>query len=350
MAIFTAKDVPVNEYGLQKPDQPVLCGPGSAKPGTDIVRFVGDQIAFIVAQSEEIAEKAMNAIRVEFEDLPIVSDPVAAMQPGAYPIHPEIDGSNICVHDRIRKGDIEAGFSAADVIIESDYGLPFQEHVFMEPEAGLSYIDDEGRITVKCAGQWTHEDQHQIAHALGLPADRIRVIYAAIGGAFGGREDMSVQITLALAAWKTGKPVKTVWSRRESMIGHGKRHAMTAHAKWGATKEGKLVAAEMEFIADAGAYFYTTNKVLGNTTIVCTGPYAIPNVKVDTFGVYTNNVPTAAFRGFGGPQGIFVAEMQMNKLAQALGMDPVELRMKNALKKRRYAGCRHRTDRSRIRD
>ena len=203
----------------------------------------------------------------------------------------------------------------------------------MEPEAGLAYIDEEGRITVKCAGQWAHEDQHQIAHALGLPADRIRVIYAAIGGAFGGREDMSVQITLALAAWKTGKPVKTVWSRRESMIGHGKRHPVTAHAKWGATKEGKLVAAEMEFIADAGAYFYTTNKVLGNTTIVCTGPYAIPNVKVDTFGVYTNNVPTAAFRGFGGPQGIFVAEMQMNKLAQALDMDPVELRMKNALRK-----------------
>ena len=333
VGIFTAKDVPVNEYGLQKPDQPVLCGPGSAKPGTDIVRFVGDQIAFIVAQSAEIAEKAMNAIHIEFENLPIVSDPAAAMQPGTYPIHPEIGESNICVHDRIRKGDIEAGFSDADVIIESDYGLPFQEHVFMEPEAGLSYIDAEGRITVKCAGQWTQEDQHQIAHALGIPPEKVRVIYAAIGGAFGGREDMSVQITLALAAMRTGKPVKTVWSRRESMIGHGKRHPVTAHAKWGATKDGKLVAAEMEFIADAGAYFYTTNKVLGNTTIVCTGPYAIPNVKVDTYGVYTNNVPTAAFRGFGGPQGIFVAEMQMNKLAQALGMDPVELRMKNALRK-----------------
>ena len=168
VAIFTAKDVPVNEYGLQKPDQPVLCGPGSAKAGSDIVRFVGDQIAFIVAQSAEIAEKAMNAIRVEFEDLPIVSDPATAMQPGVYSIHPEIGESNICVHDRIRKGDIEAGFSDADVIIESDYGLPFQEHVFMEPEAGLSYIDAEGRITVKCAGQWTHEDQHQIAHALGI--------------------------------------------------------------------------------------------------------------------------------------------------------------------------------------
>ena len=333
VAILTAMDVPVNEYGLQKPDQPVLCGPGSAKAGSDIVRFVGDQIAFIVAQSVDAAEKAMNAIRVEFEDLPVTSDPVAAMQAGSHLIHPELGESNICVHDRIRKGNIEAGFSSADVIIEGDYGLPFQEHAYLEPEAGLSYIDDQGRITVVCAGQWTQEDQHQIAHALGLPAEKIRVIYAVIGGAFGGREDMSIQITLALAAWKTGKPVKTVWSRRESMIGHGKRHAMTAHARWGATREGKLVAAEMEFIADAGAYLYTTNKVLGNTTIVCTGPYAIPNVKVDTFGVYTNNVPTAAFRGFGGPQGIFVAEMQMNKLAQTLGMDPVELRLKNALRK-----------------
>ncbi len=333
VAILTAKDVPVNEYGLQKSDQPVLCGPGSSKPGTDIVRFVGDQIAFIVAESEETAEKAMKAIHIEFEDLPIISDPAAAMQPDAFPIHPEISESNICVHDRIRKGDIESGFAAAEAIIEGDYELPSQEHVFMEPEAGLSYIDEKGRITVKCAGQWTHEDQHQIAHALGLPPEKIRVIYAAIGGAFGGREDMSVQITLALAAWKTGKPVKTVWSRRESMIGHGKRHAMTAHARLGATKEGKLIAAEVEFIADAGAYFYTTNKVLGNTTIVCTGPYAIPNVKVDTIGVYTNNVPGAAFRGFGGPQGVFVAEMQMNKLAVALGMDPVELRLKNALKK-----------------
>ena len=331
VSILTAKDVPVNEYGLQKPDQPVLCGPGSAKPGCDIVRFVGDQIAFIVAESEEIAEKAKQAIRIEFEDLPVVSDPAVSMQKNAPLIHPELGDSNICVHDRIRKGNMEEGFQSAAAVIESDYSLPFQEHVFMEPEAGLAYIDEVGCITVTCAGQWTHADQEQIAHALDLPIDKIRVIYATIGGAFGGREDMSVQIILALAAWKTGRPVKTVWSRRESMIGHGKRHAMTVHAKWGATKEGKLVAAEMEFIADAGAYFYTTNKVLGNTTIVSTGPYAIPNVKVDTFGIYTNNIPTAAFRGFGAPQGIFVAEMQMNKLAESLNMDPVELRLKNAL-------------------
>lgn len=332
VTILTAEDVPVNEYGLQIPDQPVFCGPGSSKPGADVVRFVGDQIAFIVAESEEIAERARNAIRLEFEDLPVISDPITAMQPDAPLIHPELGETNICVHDRIRKGDVAAGFNSADVIVESDYELPFQEHVFMEPEAGLAYIDEEGRITVNCAGQWTHADRTQIAHALGLPEEKIRVIYSAIGGAFGGREDMSVQIILALAAWKTGKPVKTVWSRRESLIGHGKRHPMKIHAKWGATKEGKITAAEMKFIADAGAYLYTSNKVLGNTTIVSTGPYAVPNVKVDTLGVYTNNVPSAAFRGFGAPQGIFTAEMQMNKLAQGLNMDPVDLRMKNVLK------------------
>ncbi|HUV16581.1 MAG TPA: molybdopterin cofactor-binding domain-containing protein [Pelolinea sp.] len=330
--ILTAKDVPVNEYGLQKPDQPVLCGPGSTKSGTDIARFIGDQIAVAIAEDAQIAEKAVKAIKVTFKDLPVISNPLSGLEPDAYPVHPEISESNICLHDRIRKGDIDKGFSDADVVIESDYSLPHQEHVFMEPEAGLAYIDDEGRITVTCAGQWTHTDQEQIAHALNLPIDKIRVVYAAIGGAFGGREDMSVQITLALATLKTGKPVKMVWSRRESMIGHGKRHPATVHAKWGATREGKLVAAEMKFIANAGAYLYTSNKVLGNTTIVCTGPYSIPNVKVDTIGVYTNNVPSAAFRGFGAPQGIFVAEMQINKIAAALGIDPVEIRMRNALR------------------
>jgi CO/xanthine dehydrogenase Mo-binding subunit len=159
----------------------------------------------------------------------------------------------------------------------------------------------------------------------------IRIIYPAIGGAFGGREDMSVQIVLALAAWKLQRPVKIVWSRRESIIGHGKRHAVTINAKWGATKDGKLVAAENELIADGGAYMYTTNKVLGNAAITSTGPYFIPNAKVDVYGVYTNNVPGAAFRGFGAPQALFMAELQMDKLAEKLGMDPVEFRLKNAL-------------------
>ncbi len=337
-AVFTSKDVPVNEYGLQKPDQPVLCGlsplPAGEEPGVraDVVRFVGDQIALIVAETEEAADAARDLIEVEFEDLPVVTDPLAAMRSEAPLIHPELDGSNICVHYKIRKGDVESGFAQADVIIESEYRLPFQEHAYLQPEAGLAYIDEDGRVTVQCGGQWPHTDRAQIAHALNLPEEQVRVIYPAIGGAFGGREDMSVQIVLALAAWKLKRPVKIVWSRRESILGHCKRHPVIMRAKWGATRAGKLTAAEMEIIADAGAYLYTSNKVMGNATVVCTGPYFIPHVKVDTYAVYTNNIPTGAFRGFGAPQGNFIAEMQMNKLADALGMDPVEFRMRNALK------------------
>ncbi|HSG45449.1 MAG TPA: xanthine dehydrogenase family protein molybdopterin-binding subunit [Anaerolineales bacterium] len=332
MAVYTAKDIPVNEYGLQWQDQPVLCGVGSSKDGADVVRFVGDQVAVVVAQSETQASAAIKLIEVEYEDLPVVTDPVEAMKADAPRVHEHIGDSNICVHYKIRKGDTDEAFSKADVIVESEYRTPVQEHAYLQPEAGLAYTDDEGRIVVECGGQWTHEDQEQIAHALNMPDDRIRVIYPAIGGAFGGREDMSVQIVLALAAWKLQKPVRIIWSRQESIIGHGKRHAAVIRAKWGATKEGKVVAIENEFIGDAGAYMYTTNKVLGNSAITSSGPYVIPNIKTDVYGVYTNNLPGAAFRGFGAPQALFMAEMQMDKLAKKLGMDPVEFRLKNALK------------------
>jgi CO/xanthine dehydrogenase Mo-binding subunit len=336
VAVFTAQDVPVNEYGLQMNDQPVLCGPGSDKPAADVVRFVGDQVAIVVAETPKAAAAAVKLIQVTFEDLPLLTDPREAMAPGAFQLHPDRPGNLIC-HYKIRKGDAQAALSSADVVVESTYTTHFQEHAYLEPEAGLAYIDDQGRITVEVAGQWTHADQKQIAHALGLPPEKIRVIYPAIGGAFGGREDMSVQIVLALAAWRLDqrgirRPVKLTWSREESIIGHGKRHPMTITYKSGATREGKLLAAQVEIIADGGAYCYTTNKVLGNSTVTCTGPYAIPHVRVDTYGVYTNNPPGAAFRGFGAPQVLFAAEMQMNKLAAALGIDPVELRWRNALR------------------
>jgi len=332
VAVYTAQDVPVNEYGLQWQDQPVLCGPGSSKPGTDVVRFVGDQVATVVAQTEAQAAAAVTLIQVEYQDLPVVTDPVEAMKPDAPRVHEHIGDSNICVHYKIRKGNVEEAFAQADVIVEGEYRTPVQEHAYLQPEAGLSYLDEEGRITVACGGQWTHEDRHQVAHALGMANEDIRIVYPAIGGAFGGREDMSVQIILALATWKLKKPVKIVWSRHESMIGHGKRHATVVRAKWGATKDGKVIAVENELIGDGGAYMYTSNKVLGNSTITSTGPYNIPNVKTDVYGVYTNHVPGAAFRGFGAPQALFMAEMQMSKLAQKLGMDPVEFRLKNALK------------------
>lgn len=342
IGVFTAKDVPVNEYGLIMPDQPVLCGPGSSKPYADRVRFVGDQVALVVADSEEIAEEALELIEVQYEDLPTITDLEEARASKTNLLHPDLD-SNIFCHYRIRKGTYgdsgatEDAFADAGVIIQGEYRTPAQEHAYLQPEAGLGYIDEEGRVTVQVAGQWTHEDQEQIAHALGLPLDEVRVIYPAIGGAFGGREDMSVQIVLALAAWRLhqrgiDRPVKIIWSREESIIGHHKRHPYIIYTKWGATKEGKLVAAEVEVVADGGAYAYTSTKVLGNATLMCTGPYEIPNVKVDSYAVYTNNIPGGAFRGFGGPQGAFAAETQMNRLAEALGMDPVEIRRKNVLK------------------
>ncbi len=335
LIILTAKDVPVNEYGLLMPDQPVLCGPGSSKPFADRVRFIGDQVAVVVAESESIATEALNAIEVVYEDLPIITDPIVAKEEDAHFIHPD-RGSNVFNHNRIRKGDVAKGFKEADLIIESEYRTPAQEHAYLQPEAGLAYIDNQGRVTVEVAGQWTHEDREQIAHALDLPEEKVRVIYPAIGGAFGGREDMSVQIVLALAALRLhqrgiDRPVKIIWTREESIIGHHKRHPFILRAKWGATNEGKITAAEMEIIQDGGAYTYTSTKVMGNAVLMCTGPYVIPNVSVDAYSIYTNNIPGGAFRGFGGPQAAFAAESQMNKLAEALSMDPVELRMRNIL-------------------
>ena len=338
-AVFTAKDVPVNEYGLIYTDQPVLCGPGSSKPYTDRVRFIGDQVAVVVAETEEIAAQAIKLIRVDYEPLPIITSPQAALQTDSILLHPD-KATNVIGSYRIRKGDLQKGFNEAVVVIESSYETPAQEHAFLQPEAGVAFIDAENRITVVAAGQWAHEERDQIAHALNLSVDQVRVIHPAIGGAFGGREDISIQIVLALAVYRLSqkgihRPVKLIWSREESITGHAKRHPYYMKTRWGATKEGKLVAAEIELIADGGAYAYTSTKVLANATLMCAGPYEIPNIHVDACAVYTNNLPNGAFRGFGGPQGAFLAEMQMNKLAAALEIDPVEIRMRNLLDERK---------------
>ena len=341
VAVLTAADVPVNEYGLVMPDQPVLCGLGST-PQAEFVRWEGDKIALIVAETPAQAEAAAALLDIEYEPLPVITDPEQALAAGAQPLHPhpfsnfpyeERDRqSNLLVAHRLRRGDVAEGFAQADVCVEGVYSTHPQEHAYLQPEAGLAHIRTDGRVELIVAGQWMHEDQEQIAHALDLPASRIVVRYPAVGGAFGGREDMSIQIPLALAAWKTGRPVKTIWSREESIVGHHKRHAFEIRAKWGATKEGKLVAARMEMTSDAGAYAYTSTKVLANATLMCLGPYEIPNAHVDARTVYTNNCPGGAFRGFGGPQAHFAAEMQMTKLAHALDVDPVELRMRNLLR------------------
>jgi CO/xanthine dehydrogenase Mo-binding subunit len=330
VAVFTSRDIPVNEYGLTVKDQPVLCGPGGDKVGTDVVRCYADCVAVVVAETEAIAAKAAKLVNVTYEDLPPVFDMDEAMSDGAAQLHPN-NPNNLISHYRIRIGDMAAGWAQADVVVEGEYKTGYQEHAYLQPEAGLGYIDDEGRVTVVVAGQWTHEDREQISHALGLEEEQVRVIYPAIGGAFGGREDMSVQIVLALAAWKLRRPIKTIWSREESILYHHKRHPITIRTKWGATRDGKIVAVEATVLGDAGGYTYTSNKVLANANLMVTGPYEIANCHVDTYAIYTNNIPTGAFRGFGAPQGAFAAEGQMNKLADALGIDPLELRRRNVI-------------------
>ncbi len=339
--VLTAKDVPVNEYGLTMFDQPVLIGPessGVSQVPHDVSRWEADHLAFVVADTEEIATQAAQLIEADWEQLGVIADIDAAMAPGAMMIHPEngLD-TNAYYHIVIRKGDVAAAFNDAAVVIEGTYELPYQEHAYLQPEAGLSYIDEAGRPTVEVAGQWTHEDQEQIAHALGMAQDDVRVIYPAIGGAFGGREDMSLQIVMALATTRLAeaginRPVRSQWSREESIVGHHKRHRGRVTTRWAADANGKILGVEADAHLDAGAYNYTSNKVLGNLHLTVSGAYEVPAARIDSYAVYTTTVPGGAFRGFGGPQGCFVAEMQMNRLAAELSIDPVEIRRRNTLK------------------
>ncbi len=332
LLVLTSRDVPSNEFGYYTYDQPVLCGP-SEKPYADRVRYVGDRVAAVVAETEAIAAAACDLIEVEYEDLPVVCDMEEALEPGAPILHPDL-GSNLFGHHKLYNGDVEEGFRQAEVIVEAVLNTPAQEHAYLQTEAGLAYIDEEGRVAVITTGQWGLKDRKQIAHALGLAEEQVRVIYPMTGGAFGGREDISVQIIVGLAALKLQRqgrprPVKVVWSREESILGHCKRHPFRIYTRWGAMKDGKIVAAQVKMLADGGAYKFTTSIVVSNAVINALGPYEIPNVKVDAYDIYTNNVPRGAFRGFGGPQAVYCAEQMVNKLADALGMDAVELRMRN---------------------
>jgi len=335
VAVLTASDVPVNEYGLTKFDQPVFISvtdSDGVAVDTTISRWEADHLAVVIAETAEAAHAGAAAIQAEWEPLPVVADIDAALSDDVL-VHAE-DGSNTYAHMKIRRGDADAGFAAAAVVIEHTYELPYQEHAYLQPEAATSWIDDSGRVTVEVAGQWTHEDREQVAHALGLDDEQVRIIYPAIGGAFGGREDMSLQIVMALAAQKVAslgmnRPVHTVWSREESIVGHHKRHRARISARLGADADGKITAVQAKVLLDAGGYNYTSNKVLGNAHLSVVGPYEIENATIDSYAIYTTSPPGGAFRGFGGPQGAFVSEMQMNRLAEALDIDPVEIRRRN---------------------
>lgn len=332
VTVLTADDIPGRkDCGVHEIDWPVLC--------YDKVRYVGDAIALVVAESEEVAEAALKLIVVEYEPLPVVPGPKEAARPDAAILHDlsHVEGhapgahGNFLAHFHLENGDLAKGFAEADVIVEREYSTQTVEHAFIEPEAGLAVPEANGRITVYCGGQIPFSDRSQIAATLNLPEEKVRVINCLIGGGFGGKEDVSVQIHVALAAWATRRPVKMVFSRKESLLVHPKRHATIIKMKTGAKKDGTLTAHEVEIYGDGGAYASLSNHVMLRATTHAAGPNEVSNVKVDTYAMYTNNVPSGAFRGFGVTQSGFAMEVQMDVVAEALGMSPLELRRKNIL-------------------
>ena len=319
IAVLTAKDVPHNRYGLIDADQPVLCD--------DTVRHDGDRVALVAAESDLAAARGAALVRVEYEDLAIVSDPREAMKPGAPRVHHDRD--NVLLHQKIRRGDTVRAFEDAYVIFDGTLSTQWLEQDYLQPVAGISYVVKAGRLVIETAGQWLHEDRKQLAEILELPEDRVVVKYAKIGGAFGGREDLSVQCLVALATWVLKRPTAIRWSREESIIGHHKRHPFFITAKWGAKHDGTITAVETTLIADGGAYASTSVEVIKGAMTFAHGPYDIPNISVDGYACYTNNVPSGAFRGFGGPQAHFAAESMMTRIAHALKLDPLDVRRKH---------------------
>ncbi len=321
VAVLTADDIPGRkDCGVHQVDWPVLC--------YDRVRYVGDAIALVAAESKAIAEEALRLIEVEYEPLPVVTDPRQALAEDAPAIHEE---GNLLAHFHLQQGDPETAFAGADVIVEREYTTQTVEHGFIEPEAGLAVPEANGRITVYCGGQIPFSDRAQIAATLDVPETQIRVVNTLIGGAFGGKEDVSVQIHVALLAQATRRPVKMVFSRQESLRVHPKRHATRIQMKTGARRDGTLVAHQVIIYGDAGAYASLSEHVMLRATTHAAGPYEVPNVVVDTYAAYTNNVPAGAFRGFGVTQSAFAMESQMDMLAEALGLSPLEIRRRNIL-------------------
>jgi xanthine dehydrogenase D subunit len=305
-------------YGLEHHDQPVFAN--------EVALFHGEPIAAVAADHPEIAARAVAAIKVEYDVLEPLSDPEAALRPETRAIHPD---GNVFRHIRLRHGDPSA---VGDVVVEGSYEVGTQDQAFLGPESGLAVPSEDGGVELFIATQWLHVDRDQIAACLNLPRDKVRLTLSGTGGAFGGREDLSMQIHACLLALVTKKPIKMVYSREESFFGHVHRHPARLWYRHHADRDGNLVNVECRMVFDGGAYASSSTAVISNATSFAAGPYLVPNAAVDGYAVRTNNPPCGAMRGFGAVQTSFAAEAQMDKLAGALGMDPIELRLRNALK------------------
>jgi len=317
--VITAKDVPGELMtGLMIPDMPILC--------KDLVRREGDPIAIVAAETKEEALTACKLIKIEYDHLPVVTDTREALDSNAYPIHPE---GNLVSEIHLGQGDVEKAFQEAHQVFEFEYQTGRQEHAFLEPEGGAAYYDEEGRLTVRFGGQHPHWDREIIAPILGIDPKNLRVISPFVGGAFGGKDDIDVQVYLALVTHMTKRPCRIVYNREESLVAGNKRHPYTSIYKTACDKSGKITAAKVTLYADTGAYAGWGDKVLSTAVGECLGPYQIPNTQVDAFCVYTNNSNASAFRGFGAPQVVFPLEQQIDLMARAYESDPLEYRRKN---------------------
>jgi xanthine dehydrogenase D subunit len=317
-AVLTAQDVPGRKhYGLETPDQPVLA--------IDQVRYQGEPVAIVAADHPETARRAADRITVDYEVLPPVTDAEAALSPGAARVH---EGGNLVRHVPIRRGDPAA---TAEVVVTGEYQVGMQDQAFLGPESGLAVPAEDGGVDLYIATQWLHADQRQVAACLGLSDHLVRLHLAGVGGAFGAREDLSMQVHACLLALRTGRPVKMVYGREESFFGHVHRHPAKLSYEHGADRDGRLVYVKARIVLDGGAYASTSAAVIANAATLGVGPYQVPNVTMDGYAVYTNNPPCGAMRGFGAVQACFGYESQLDKLAAAVGLDPVELRVRNAM-------------------
>jgi len=319
-AVLTADDVPGrNRVGLEHDDQPALA--------EGVVRYQGEPVAIIAADHPEVARQAAKKIVVDYEVLPAVTDGRTALDPGSPHVHPD---GNLVRHLKIRKGDPSP--TSVPVVVSLDFEVGMQDQAFLGPESGLAVPAEDGGVDLFVATQWLHIDQRQICQALGLPPEKVRLTLAGVGGAFGGREDLSMHVHACLLALHTRKPVKMVYNREESFFGHVHRHPASMHYEYGADEQGRLLYGRAEVILDGGAYASSTAAVVGNAGTLGLGPYRFPSVEVDSYGVYTNNPPCGAMRGFGCVQAAFAYEALMDELADRVGVDRVAIRVLNGMR------------------